>query len=323
MRSVYTTMKWHLSWPLVLLGVLCSGTLTQIPEISMNTQHFYATQSNVTLHCHVDSTSPYLEIKWTKVECSYYKKSKNISCFGEDEKKISGYGKGKQQLLGYGDGIISFINGHTHDELYKPMEGRVKFTIGHPERDASINITDLQLYDTAVYMCKVKTSFGTDYILVNLTVIDPPTQPQCHVEGSVYEGSTVALTCASSYGTSLRYTWVKTSGDWALPTDAMVDDKGSTLRLRHLSEADFERYFCMVANPMLNTVDTKHCEVVLTPQLTTNMLAAILMATCFTMLIAIIGTFIYVMISISCAVYVAVAGETAGGRSPPHSPVTR
>ncbi|XP_057695727.1 coxsackievirus and adenovirus receptor homolog [Corythoichthys intestinalis] len=116
--------------------------------------------------------------------------------------------------------IIWFTGGRLYSDLYKPMEGRVHFTSADPRNgDASITIKDVRLSDKEMYRCLVKKLPELDKKILDLTVIEAPSQPLCSVDKD-----SMTLKCSSLQGTPpLHYIWSKTTGNKVLPTQAIVD----------------------------------------------------------------------------------------------------
>ncbi|XP_061462705.1 V-set and immunoglobulin domain-containing protein 8-like [Rhineura floridana] len=124
-------------------------------------------------------------------------------------------------ILSYHDRQV--INPGYH---YLQQRGeRVTFAIPDPSQyDASINLQDVQISDSATYECKVKKSTVATR-KVTITVLERPSLPQCSVVGKVAMGHEVVLRCASNIGTSpLMYRWAKVAdrpiGNWLPPTTA-------------------------------------------------------------------------------------------------------
>uniref|UniRef100_A0A8D2JFY8 Ig-like domain-containing protein n=1 Tax=Varanus komodoensis TaxID=61221 RepID=A0A8D2JFY8_VARKO len=100
------------------------------------------------------------------------------------------------------DNVILSYHGH--------LRQRVAFALPDPSRyDASINLQNVELSDTATYECKVKkTTVATRKVTV--TVLERPSIPRCSIEGKVAMGRKVTLRCGSQSGTSpLVYKWAK------------------------------------------------------------------------------------------------------------------
>ncbi|KAM5294444.1 V-set and immunoglobulin domain-containing protein 8 [Glossophaga mutica] len=93
------------------------------------------------------------------------------------------------------------------------LQQRVRFAASDPSQyDASINLMNLQVSDTATYECRVKkTTMATRKVIV--TVQARPAVPMCWTEGHMAHGNDVVLKCFANGGTPpLSYKWAKISG---------------------------------------------------------------------------------------------------------------
>nr|XP_004671159.1 V-set and immunoglobulin domain-containing protein 8 [Jaculus jaculus] len=93
------------------------------------------------------------------------------------------------------------------------LQQRVRFAASDPSQyDASINLMNLQVSDTATYECRVKkTTMATRKVIV--TVQARPAVPMCWAEGHMSKGNDVVLKCFANGGSQpLSYKWAKISG---------------------------------------------------------------------------------------------------------------
>ncbi|KAG3281034.1 V-set and immunoglobulin domain-containing protein 8, partial [Ictidomys tridecemlineatus] len=93
------------------------------------------------------------------------------------------------------------------------LQQRVRFAASDPSQyDASINLMNLQVSDTATYECRVKkTTMATRKVIV--TVQARPAVPMCWAEGHMSKGNDVVLKCFANGGSQpLSYRWAKISG---------------------------------------------------------------------------------------------------------------
>ncbi|XP_073744374.1 V-set and immunoglobulin domain-containing protein 8 [Callorhinus ursinus] len=93
------------------------------------------------------------------------------------------------------------------------LQQRVRFAASDPSQyDASINLMNLQVSDTATYECRVKkTTMASRKVIV--TVQARPAVPMCWSEGHMTHGNDVVLKCFANGGTPpLSYKWAKISG---------------------------------------------------------------------------------------------------------------
>ncbi|KAK2508809.1 hypothetical protein MC885_021857 [Smutsia gigantea] len=93
------------------------------------------------------------------------------------------------------------------------LQQRVRFAATDPSQyDASINLMNLQVSDTATYECRVKkTTMASRKVIV--TVQARPAVPMCWTEGHMKHGNDVVLKCFANGGSPpLSYKWAKISG---------------------------------------------------------------------------------------------------------------
>ncbi|XP_077012716.1 V-set and immunoglobulin domain-containing protein 8 [Tamandua tetradactyla] len=93
------------------------------------------------------------------------------------------------------------------------LQRRVRFVAPDPSQyDASINLMDLQVSDTATYECRVKkTTMASRKVIV--TVQARPAVPVCWAEGQMTRGNDLVLKCFANGGSPpLSYKWAKISG---------------------------------------------------------------------------------------------------------------
>uniref|UniRef100_G1RS73 V-set and immunoglobulin domain containing 8 n=1 Tax=Nomascus leucogenys TaxID=61853 RepID=G1RS73_NOMLE len=134
------------------------------------------------------------------------------------------------------------------------LQQRVRFAASDPSQyDASINLMNLQVSDTATYECRVKkTTMATRKVIV--TVQARPAVPMCWTEGHMTYGNDVVLKCYANGGSQpLSYKWAKISGHHypyrtrPLSTSLSGLNNGD-LVLKDISRADDGLYQCTVAN---------------------------------------------------------------------------
>uniref|UniRef100_A0A8C5RAG7 Ig-like domain-containing protein n=1 Tax=Leptobrachium leishanense TaxID=445787 RepID=A0A8C5RAG7_9ANUR len=111
--------------------------------------------------------------------------------------------------------VISYEQGQIVDSLSDYL-GRVRFAF-HPTKDASIIINQTRSSDTGTYQCTVinPPDGATPNIgLIGLTVLVPPSAPQCSSEGQRQEGGSIRLHCSAEEGVPApRFTWGKIPPD--------------------------------------------------------------------------------------------------------------
>ncbi|KAM9688657.1 V-set and immunoglobulin domain-containing protein 8 [Trichechus inunguis] len=93
------------------------------------------------------------------------------------------------------------------------LQQRVNFAASDPSQyDASINLLNLQVSDTATYECQVKKTTTASRKVI-ITVQARPAVPMCWTEGHTTKGNDVVLKCFASAGTQpFSYKWAKISG---------------------------------------------------------------------------------------------------------------
>nr|XP_061801683.1 coxsackievirus and adenovirus receptor homolog [Nerophis lumbriciformis] len=221
-------MAWRLLWPFVLMGGLSCVALEIHPEES---QYYAAEGSDVTMPCQYNDT---------------------LNSSGHIIWHSAPFDVSPPLIIRFGDGRL--LSDH-----YEPMKGRVRFTASDPQNgDASITISNVSRSDAMTYNCSVKLPDVKK--IMTLTVMKPPSQPICNLQGEFAQGNNVTLTCLSFHGESpLTYTWAKISGNQVLPANAVVDSVRGTMRVDNIIEQDCGSYRCTVGS----LVGSKSCELVL------------------------------------------------------------
>ncbi|KAM9000286.1 V-set and immunoglobulin domain-containing protein 8 [Sarcophilus harrisii] len=109
--------------------------------------------------------------------------------------------------------FLSYQDKRINQGSLPHLQQRVRFAAQDPSQyDASINLMNLQVSDTATYECRVKkTTMATRRVIV--TVQARPAVPMCWTEGHMTYGNDVVLKCFANGGTPpLSYKWAKISG---------------------------------------------------------------------------------------------------------------
>nr|XP_028566934.1 V-set and immunoglobulin domain-containing protein 8-like isoform X1 [Podarcis muralis] len=145
--------------------------------------------------------------------------------------------------------MVMGVSGH---DCCSGLQQRVTFAIQDPSQyDASINLQNVQISDSATYECKVKkTTVATRKVTV--MVLARPSNPQCSVVGKVALGQKVTLSCSSNSGTSpLMYQWAKVTdhpfANWLSATTTKGPNPGDLI-IQNLSNDHAGVYQCSVAN---------------------------------------------------------------------------
>uniref|UniRef100_A0A8C6X8V3 Ig-like domain-containing protein n=1 Tax=Naja naja TaxID=35670 RepID=A0A8C6X8V3_NAJNA len=160
-------------------------------------------------------------------------------------------------LLGY----------HDHRIIYPgppDLQKRVGFISSNPSLyDASMQLRDLQMSDSATYECTVKkTTEATRK--VTITVQEKPALPRCWIIGEIAYGNSIMLRCLASTGSPpLSYHWSMAGGnyhDW-MPSASECPPSCSLtpgdLQIRDLCDDHVGIYECSVGN----NVGTAYCSV--------------------------------------------------------------
>ncbi|XP_073465165.1 immunoglobulin superfamily member 11-like [Aquarana catesbeiana] len=114
--------------------------------------------------------------------------------------------------------VIAYEQGQIVESLTEYL-GRVKFAF-RPTQDASIFINHTRVSDTGTYQCTVinPPDGATPNIgLVGLTVLVPPSIPDCSSDGHGQEGGSIHLFCSVVEGIPApRFRWEKIPPDGQL-----------------------------------------------------------------------------------------------------------
>ncbi|XP_032090193.1 V-set and immunoglobulin domain-containing protein 8 [Thamnophis elegans] len=132
------------------------------------------------------------------------------------------------------------------------LQQRVNFAVPDPSKyDASINLQNVQVSDSATYECKVKkTSVATRKVTVR--VLEKPSTPHCAISGKVFLGNEVTLRCSSQAGSPLlMYRWTKLADypiESGLPANTMAGSSPGDLVIHKVSPNHLGVYQCIVSN---------------------------------------------------------------------------
>ncbi|KAG9265398.1 V-set and immunoglobulin domain-containing protein 2 [Astyanax mexicanus] len=149
---------------------------------------------------------------------------------------------------------VLYYNGHLY--WVDSWESRMALVQNPPTSGvASVKILSVQPSDAGLYICDVTNPndwSGSGQGLVNLTVLVPPSVPDCQLSGSTYMGNDVTLTCKSSQGVPAPiYSWSREKGAAPLPPTSMVEDQRSgSLMLTNLTAAFTGTYTCRASNDL-------------------------------------------------------------------------
>ncbi|KAM8976948.1 LOW QUALITY PROTEIN: immunoglobulin superfamily member 11 [Pelodytes ibericus] len=149
--------------------------------------------------------------------------------------------------------IIIYQGGQVFSNAAQ-FHGRVGFMQTMPSTNASIYINNTQLSDTGTYQCMVNNlpdRAHRNIGVVGFTVLVPPSDPLCNIQGSLDIGSDIMLTCSSEEGIPRpTYIWEKLDSSPTLPASITQDQFLGTILLRNISTASSGRYQCVSSNLM-------------------------------------------------------------------------
>ncbi|XP_077181743.1 V-set and immunoglobulin domain-containing protein 8 isoform X2 [Paroedura picta] len=152
---------------------------------------------------------------------------------------------------------------HDH-QIIRPgppdLQQRVGFTSADPSLyDASMQLRDVQIADSATYECTVKKTTEATH-KVTITVQERPAVPQCMIVGEVDYGNDITLRCFASAGSPpLSYRWSMMYGqafrDWLSPSG--IGSVPGDFHIYGLAEEHLGTYRCSVTN----NVGVAYCSV--------------------------------------------------------------
>ncbi|TRY86417.1 hypothetical protein DNTS_004197 [Danionella cerebrum] len=191
--------------------------------------------------------------------------------------------------------ILSYTGGKQYELGSPDLMRRLKFVSDPSGGDATVNITNLQVSDTATYQCKVKKTPGVDSIKVTLVVLVRPSRPKCWVDGSEEKGGSVSLRCRSNQGSSpLKYTWTKESG--SLPPTSTQNSQTGELLITNHSDSYRGKYVCEVSNE----VGSEQCTYALQAYNPTNKAGVIAGAVIGALLLLLLLIFLILLLICCC-----------------------
>ncbi|XP_042294788.1 V-set and immunoglobulin domain-containing protein 8-like isoform X2 [Sceloporus undulatus] len=201
-----------------------------------------------------------LDIEWTQMN-SDPTSLDNVILSYHDQKVIHpGYNyvqrfgnqEGAQYLSNYQNMVKDNAVGHHFAPCCSGLQQRVNFAMPDPSQyDASINLENVQISDSATYECKVKkTTLASRK--VTIMVLEKPSVPKCSITGKVAVGHEVTLCCASEAGNSpLTYQWTKLADHLHGNLNPALTTQGlnpGDIVIKNLSYEHVGMYQCSVAN---------------------------------------------------------------------------
>ncbi|KAM8927625.1 V-set and immunoglobulin domain-containing protein 2 [Pelodytes ibericus] len=149
--------------------------------------------------------------------------------------------------------IYYYFNGVS----YKPgsQSDRLSISQSPPTQGtASILLSDIRASDNGSYVCQVNNPpdfSGTGSGIVKLTVLVPPTSPNCQMVGNPIAGYDLTLKCSSSGGNPAPiYAWTFVGSKTPLLTGMMENQRTGSLLLTNLSQALSGSYMCTASNEL-------------------------------------------------------------------------
>ncbi|KAM8921507.1 SLAM family member 8 [Pelodytes ibericus] len=147
------------------------------------------------------------------------------------------------------DTVASYSRGITETKYRTRFKGRVRLN-----SDFSLDIESLELGDTGKFTCQlVDTEGHTMSFKYQLTVWEAVVRPTVHVFwGNTDElGCSVILSCNSSRGSNVSYTWLVKGGNGDAVNMSYTLHDGGRLLSVVLEPTDLEMYYtCTVTNPV-------------------------------------------------------------------------
>ncbi|XP_053546942.1 V-set and immunoglobulin domain-containing protein 2 [Bombina bombina] len=161
-----------------------------------------------------------------------------------------------------GSQIYYYTNGNS----YKPgsQYDRLSISQNPPTTGiASIQLSNIRSSDSGSYVCEVSNPpdfSGTGSGMIKLTVLVPPSTPNCQLNGKTIAGRDVTLTCNSSGVPPPIYKWSFVGSKVPLLPSMMENQITGNLLLTNLSQAISGTYQCVASNEMGNA----NCEITIT-----------------------------------------------------------
>ncbi|CAM4677108.1 unnamed protein product [Lepidochelys olivacea] len=175
-----------------------------------------------------------------------------------------------QQVLAYEQGeVVESLSQYT---------GRVGFAFP-PAQSATIFLNETRSSDSGTYQCSVMNPPDRDTPnigVIQLTVLVPPSSPECSSEGSGEEGGDIRLSCAVREGVPApTFSWEKIPPDKQPLVMSYTEARRALLTLQNLTAATSGLYRCTASNVLGSRSCALQLRVRLVPQGTLGIAAGI------------------------------------------------
>ncbi|XP_053331355.1 immunoglobulin superfamily member 11-like [Spea bombifrons] len=146
--------------------------------------------------------------------------------------------------------VIAYEQGQIVESLSEYL-GRAQFAF-QPTKDASLFINQTRSSDTGTYQCTVINPPDTatpNIGLVGLTVLVPPSKPECSSEGWEAEGGSIRLHCSVQEGVPApRFKWERIPDGQVLATSQA--DYFASVALNNVTRGTSGLYRCTATNQL-------------------------------------------------------------------------
>ncbi|XP_039222130.1 V-set and immunoglobulin domain-containing protein 8 [Crotalus tigris] len=201
-----------------------------------------------------------LDIEWTQMNADPTNLDSVVSLLRSSRfnaySNVSQGGSGNQDASRFSNpGFQQNEGGHPFglaNDCCNGLQQRVNFVVPDPSKyDASINLQNVQISDSATYECKVKkTTVATRKVTV--MVLEKPSTPHCSISGKVFLGNEIILRCGSGAGSHpLMYRWTKMADfpiESGLPASTVAGSSPGDLVIHKVSPNHLGVYQCIVSN---------------------------------------------------------------------------
>ncbi|XP_067852840.1 V-set and immunoglobulin domain-containing protein 1-like [Heptranchias perlo] len=139
---------------------------------------------------------------------------------------------------------------------YISQDFKGRLLAAHDSGNASITIEKLRPSDSGSYLCEVNNPpdfTGTNIGSVVLTVLVPPSKPECGITAHPVKAKSAILTCHSNTGVPApTYHWMKIVKNVHQNISGHLDPKTGILIISNISEHEYGVYQCTASNVLGN-----------------------------------------------------------------------